>query len=404
MARPRLIQPDIGDIDGQTGAATIDGEFDDVTKLAGDIDAQIKSVTSEFDADDSDVILKLKVHRVLPLKGKRSWLFDLMPSELPIMDKLRDVYGTGSYEVTVFKNGTLYRKFPVEVEAPPKPVVNAGTQNVNELVTVLVNNQREQFNQLKELMMLQRPSASVAVSPAFNMQETMAGMLTMMVQMKSFLAPAQQTGGIDMLLKGVELAKEIGGSGGETNFLDVIRDVVKSDVFGKALEASVANPLLPTTQPANPTQPTKRRIPVQVSQNANANANANVNMNVNANSEVNPMRIPNIVIKQYLGQLISRADRGSDPALYAEFVLDNVAGTPFEKPLIEFLSRENVVDELTKIDGRVAPHALWFQELRDNLVSILTDEETSDDTDSDASEPAAAQSNDEPPAGPGGSA
>ena len=394
MGRSRAFLPDPEDLEG-----VIDSTGEDVSKLQGDIDTEEQKITSEFDADNKDVKWLIKVYRVIEKEGKMNWLFNCLPSELPIIDKLRDAYGSGLYRARVYKNGSLYRALDYSIEAPKfmdqmkNPLQQSSAQqpaDVTNIVNAMLAAQERQFLKLQEILVNRAPPAT-----GFNMQEAMTGVLAMMVQMKSFLAPSQpNTGGIDMLLKFMEIAKEIGGGGGETNFLDVIRDVVKSDVFGKALEASVV-PQLPAQSATS--QPAKKRLPVQAAQTASVASTTNSN-------EVNSMKVPAIVIKQYLGQLISRAERGSDPALYAEFVLDNVADTIYEKPLVEFLSRENVVDELAKIDGRVQQHVEWFNELRDSVISILTDGGDDANTGEDASTSIAPKPSNEPPVGPGGNA
>ena len=111
------------------------------------------------------------------------------------------------------------------------------------------------------------------------------------------------------------------------------------------------------------------------------------------------MKVPAMFIKKYVGMLVERAERGSDPDLYADFVLDNVP----ENVIKEHLANENIIEELSKIDPRVAQHAEWFNSLRDSLVSALTEDGSGADIKGDATiHPAPGNPNDAPDGQGGG--
>lgn len=381
MARPRLSPPDSDEFPG--ALPPLDGTANDVTALMGDIDAQISAVTSEFDADENDVTLKIKFHRVHAQKGKRAWLFDILPSELPVMDRLRDNYGDGTYEASVFKNGTLYRKFQFDIERPKFPV-NEQRQNGNsEISTVLAaiaqQNER-QFQQLKELMMTKQVAPVTASFDPFAM---MTSMMAAMAQMKNLVATPQQGGMADQMtlfLKGVEVAKELGGGGGEKGLMDILSDLIKSPIVENAI-ASYASPV-PTTpalpRPANPNQPQVTAQPTE-------------------GQKVNPQ---NIVVKQYINMLVDKAARQSDTDLYADFILDNVP----ENIIREHLAKETIIEDLSLIDPRVAQHAEWFKSLRDSIMVALTDDENDASIKEDATVHPKPGNPDDAPQGPGGGA
>lgn len=355
MARNRLPGPD--DLED---VVTVESE--DISKLQGDIDAEEAKITSEFDADNKDVKWLIKVYRVLEKEGRMNWLFNCIPSELPIIDKLRDNYGSGLYRARIYRNGTLHRALDYAIEAPKfldqKPTQQQSqTPDITNIVNALLSAQERQFLKIQEIL-----QNRVTPATSFDPMQMMSSMVAMMLQMKSFLTPAQNgTGNIELLLKGVELAKDLVSGNSETNFLDVIRDVIKSDAFTKAIEATASPGAKPETRIEN------KSIPVIPQQGE-------------------PMKkISDVVIKQYIEQLLQRAKRNSDPELYAAFILDNVAGTIYENQLIKFLSNENLISELIKIDARVASYTSWFEELRDSLVNMLTDENEVGDTTNNAS-------------------
>ncbi len=79
------------------------------------------------------------------------------------------------------------------------------------------------------------------------------------------------------------------------------------------------------------------------------------------------------MLKPYLSQMVERAARDSDPGLYAEFIVDNMPG-----PIINsWLARPDLLDYLISLDGRVAEHRDWFEELRAEIAAMLTEAQDS---------------------------
>jgi hypothetical protein len=63
--------------------------------------------------------------------------------------------------------------------------------------------------------------------------------------------------------------------------------------------------------------------------------------------------------------------------LYGDFIIDNVP----EKMVREYILKENIVEELGKLDPRVLQHREWFLELRNHIYEVLTAPEEESDTD-----------------------
>ena len=87
----------------------LEGEFADISDLQDDIDAQMDAIIGEF-AGESGIDSKIKVYKIE--KGKRNWAFDCVPEELPILERVRDIYGPGDYVSRVYVNGTLKKALP----------------------------------------------------------------------------------------------------------------------------------------------------------------------------------------------------------------------------------------------------------------------------------------------------
>lgn len=365
----------------------LDVQAEDISDLMNDVDSELDQVTSEFGKDKNDVNLKIKLHRVLERKGEREWLFDILPSELPIMDRVKEEYGGGRYEASLFKNGKLYRKFNFNIANPKmKDVTKTLTGEMGNIVTLLVAQQEKSFNQLKDLMLAQQKPV-----PQVNMLEMMTGMVAMMVNMKNLL-PVPIVGNsndnIELLLKGMEVMRDFGNSGGdrETNLMDLVKEVIKSPFLEKALEG--ISTAVPNTV----------SIPNQVL----AKPILSKSTISQSNPEPNTM---NPIIKGYINQLVKKASQDADPELYAAFILDNVP----EETVKQYLLRDDLMTFITSVNPQATQYVEWFEELKNNIKEILADEsdenltDTSNraDTSTDAStavhsnEPAAREGRDE---------
>lgn len=339
-------------------------EHEDISELMDDVDSELDSVTSEFGKDKNDVQLKIKLHRVLERKGEREWLFDILPSELPILDRVKDEYGGGKYEASLFKNGKLFRKFNFNIANPRLSFVPKNNQSdLLAIANMMATQQEKQFAQLKELMQVNKPVQS------FNTLEMITGVITLMGQMKNlFPQPAPSDKSVDLLLKGMELMKDFTGDKGESSLIDVFRDLIKSPLLEKAIEGTASHVPNPTL--ANPAL----LNPAQIS----ATKPGEDKMN--------------LIVRGYLNQLIKKAAQNSDPELYAAFILDNVP----EKTVREYLLREDLMAQLTAVNPQAAQYTEWFNELKNNIVEMLaedneenlTDGGESADTSEDASESA----------------
>lgn len=360
MARaPRLAPPDVVE------AEIVDTEYQDISELQADIDSTIAGITAEFDADENAVDYLIKVYRIKEKTGKMAWLFNITPDELPIMDRLRDEYGSGLYRTRIYKNKKLYRTLGYEIEASRTARMNYLSQapeNKTSEITLLINalqsQQTAQLNQLKELMM---QFAGRQASP-INPMEMMSSMMNAMIQMKTFMTPATNTAPVmgvekymEMFLKGIEISKDIGGGGGETNLLDVVRDLVKSDWISKAIDATAAQ-----SAPQPPPAPHTLPAPGGIKQSPVSQPPVN-------KTPGDETVLKSMMIRNYVGQLVERAERDSDPELYAAFILDNVP----EELIKEYIVREDLIAELSKINPKVSEHVDWFMELREAINSMF---------------------------------
>jgi hypothetical protein len=147
---------------------------------------------------------------------------------------------------------------------------------------------------------------------------------------------------MELVMKGMELAKETGGGGGD-DWTGVAAKAI--DVLGEPLAMLMqTSAIAPAAAPAAVSTATVQRQPVTV---------------------VKPMMNP--MVKQYVSFLVGKAAKGADPDLYADLVLDNVPETLVR----QFMDDPDPVAKLAVFDARVAQHAEWFRDLGQACMEAL---------------------------------
>lgn len=69
--------------------------------------------------------------------------------------------------------------------------------------------------------------------------------------------------------------------------------------------------------------------------------------------------------------LVHQAERGKNPELYAEVMLDNLPPFIAVEELRERMSADDAVAQLAFLNGDVMRHAEWFEEFRQCVLDLL---------------------------------
>jgi len=335
MPRKLLDGPEFDDND------VVDGEFEDMTGIQGDLDEQLDHIISELSADDNSVEYTMKVFRPQAGKGKMGYLFTCSYTELPILDRLRDEYGGGDFEVRIFRGGKIHRRRTCIVEPPPKKL-NPPPQAPMEM-NAMANAMSQGFERLGTLLVSQQ-----------NQNTGMKDALENMVLMKQVMGTPEPPPDPLSQLKGLlEIQQMVGGNntdgGAETNVNDVLLSMAET-VLPKLAEAATTETPLKTVS-ESPTLP----IPLQDIPPETEKGKAN------------PM-------KMHLVFLSMQAKRKGDPMVYAQMVLDH---TPDDKldDLIDFMEHDNCLEDMTQIHSDVANYKEWFIKLSKCILSLVEENE-----------------------------
>lgn len=331
---------------------------EDISLAQNDIDDQINSIFSEVGSDKNEITFHFQVWRILKDQADMAFLFKGFVSDLPIMERLRDEYDGGKFFIQIYKNKKRYKRMRVTVEAPKKNAPTVIKNEMAEMIKAINEQQQQQFAMLKDTIL---QISGKQTLPAVDPMTMMTSMLNAMLQMKNFVTPPQQNNSvspdkmIEVLIKGMELGRESGG-GGDTNMLDIAKEAIKAIPH---LSAMSTNNIVPE-------KPLKHNPSGQLEQKPKQILNS-------PKPEVNKMQK---IIAHNLNMLVEKAEKDSDPILYAEFILDNVP----EEMIKQYILRDDLIEEMSKINPKVLDHRKWFTELRDHIHGVLTGEGEEDET------------------------
>lgn len=332
----------------------IDVKFDDVTELQKDLDGDLDAIFSEFGGGDDSDEYEIRVYRVQEGKGKLGYLFACLPQELPILDKLRDEYGGGNFEVRILKNKKIHRRLKTLIEEPVKKQIQNNGQNNSDLIA-LVNAMNNGFGKLGELIINQNSQNTQNAPDPMTMQNQI---LTNMISMKELFGsdkPVNQDSPIQMMTQLVEIQKSlnVGESGGATS-ADVLLSMANTVLPKLAEMGEQSTPARRSTkQLSRPGQSQTRSQPQAPTQ---SQPNKKINQD-------NPM-------KMHLIFLCAQAKLNNNPYTYATMVVDNTAPDKLDE-LKSFITGEDAIDKMALIHSNVSNYPAWFTELGECIEELL---------------------------------
>lgn len=373
-------QPEQGRIEHKHATFYRDGEQIPVEDIEYTIDEEFERMIGDTEAGDLNEYY-VKVYRTRD--GKRHYLFRALPADFPISDRIRDTYGTGDYEVWMMRKNKIAARMSKAIEAPPDwKAPGASEAPASESAAIVAS-----IGQLGELIVKVTESQRAAMTPvtaavtAAPVDQTvmMQGMLGVLLQAKQLFGPGDNPppnaseSAMQAFIKGVEVAKDVSGAGGETNLLDVIVKMAEpGGVFGKLTELAEAQHNNLTNPPAlvGPDgQPLQQVVTGPTSEPTPEQKQAHMQL----------------ILQKQLAFLLQQARAGKSPELYAEVVLDQWP----TKLVVDFVAAPDAIEKLKLINPEVAQYENWFRTVGESITAMLSDEgkgeldtstETEDDT------------------------
>ena len=363
----------------------IDVNVEDKTKIQSDIEDELNEILSEIDADDDDISYKVSVSRDGEGNKVGPHLFDCSIGEVDgLKDRLRNNYGSGKYQIRVYKNKKLYRRKILWLEAPKEPETNPQNSQIADL-SAMMQRQNEQMMNL-----MQKRSPTEQTDPT----AMMASVLTSMEKMMSLFMPKQtaQKDPIDMLLKGMELAQgfEKGGDGNK-NVFDAITSLANSELGKAAVEQLQKNQAGENSYPQNPYM----QRPQAIRQNPEAPINPEPvsppHPHTNPNTEQKPLPrgligIPVEILHQINEQINFwdfKAKNNSAPELWAEVAVDT-----YEPEVVKMiLDRPDLKEIVLYFCPAAEQNFDWFEALKKEAMAILTEDDNITDNGNEQKNP-----------------
>lgn len=281
-----------------------------------------------FDSFGEESFL-MKVYKITPTGS--SFVFSSTEKPNPAMfeSTIQDRYPSGGkFVVRFYKNNRIIEPSR-HVEIEPRPVTASATNGNESLYAMQVKMLSDQLMTMQNMVMafIGRPAPVTQQTPVNEL-------VTVMTAMQGI--QGNRTDSVDMLLKGIELAKGLNGTATDW----------KSELVSTAKEVLV---------------PVAGVIAQHKMQQGQANQPSNVQQIPERTDSNNGMKVPNFLIKQGLNWLKPKIMSGQfEPGLAVDLILAS-ASDPTYQPFIQ-MAVQGDINTFIQIDPDLAnePYKSWF--------------------------------------------
>ncbi|MES9855942.1 MAG: hypothetical protein ABW166_04970 [Sedimenticola sp.] len=337
----------------------INAEYEEISELDRDLDDQLEAVCNEFSCNENDPKIRIKVKKVNEETGGLGDCFECTPAHLPVIERIRKEFGYGKYQIWVYRGNKLIKRPNLELAKPliDESQLTDSSNNISTILQPLLDDKQKQSEKYDNLVAALISNGNNNNTPAVDPMAMMGAMMGVMMQMKDFMAPKENANSLGDLLENIKTIQEItdGGSGGETNFLDLAKSFGPGllQVTKKLADQQEIGP----QEPPQAQQPQNHQPEVQQPQ---TNTEDEEGMNL---------------FKYQLNILVSKAEKESDPSLYADLIMDSI---PRDK-LEAFLEMDDVIGYLIQTHPGVEKYKAWFEALIVEINESMNDEYEEED-------------------------
>lgn len=354
-------------------------------------DAQ--AALSDFLADMGDAAgAKVTVYRKKEGR-RRSWVTSFEPTQMDmaaLFESLRRDYGGGEFQIQVRQHGRILKSEMVEIEPPPpepenptrelldtfrqqfQPPQQQGGSEMSQMMMAMLERQEQQAQQFQQTLM-QMMGQMFSAQQQQPQQTSMKEMVETIVALKGLDSNDSKEGGIEYLLKGIELARDM--NSGDSNGFDLMRDAIKNfgGVLNQASEQLTGQQggTMPQRLPQQPPQQTGApQHGTEAPQNAPQNPTPETGASDTSTQENATQGAPSDeqqrffeMVRAQVTQLCQIADNGGDPDVYAQVVIDQLGPDHAYAIFVEPQGRAQI--EGTFAD--MAERREWFNGLADAI-------------------------------------
>jgi hypothetical protein len=336
----------------------IEGQAEDITVLANEIDADERAILAEFGADEQKATWKIKIYK-MGEGNARGWVVDITPQQLPYLEKLRRLAGPGIYHGYAYQGPKLRKVVKwniVELVEQPQAATDGA---LGQLVTQMGKTMNEMMAQI----------AAIKQAPPVQPQATgVNDMMNIAIKIAELMKPAPvppppppppQKDPMEMLTATLGLARELANGDKEKSTLEVVADIFASPLVQETLK-SVASGAQQARPPAG-LQPQRLAAPPmppgpQVPQPAAISGAAPAGSMPFANE---------------IEFLLQGARKDIDPVSYA----DVCVGLIDEVTMAQLMALPDPISLLIQANPNVEPFRKWFGEFFDALTDVPEDDD-----------------------------
>lgn len=288
----------------------------------------------------------------------------MMPTFEDFQFAVKELHGGGIYEATTRTGNGAYIKrmafslagFPKRPKEEQPQQAAAVESSTDKLLAFLVQNQQRSDERLNQVLEKLADKPAAPEQDPFLMVERVAKLLgttgaTPPVP-KTTLETLLEAKQIQELLGSTDLAPTADGWGAITAALGPLSEVLKENTINERLKLQLAHKQLQNKAPVQPAAAPKPA----------------------------PQPVPAIAAPQYaaliadfkpvLTQIVPYAEQGQPPSILANALLASVPEK--DRPtLLEFLSRDDALNDMARLEPKVAEHWEWFTELANALIDEI---------------------------------
>lgn len=342
MARPQR------DFEPEDAMLIEGGQVEDISQIKDDQKDLENEILAELGAADHEESILVKVYRI-PEKGRE--LIDCfeVPGEQfnTIIARCRNDHHGGKFTARIYKNAKLYRAIRFAVETPRVPPSQIAAPAPADTALAAAVQQQGAILQALVQQLAQMKQVPVAAAPAVDMVGMMTGIAGLMSAMQGMMPKAPDPMGLISAV--VNLARDANTDGREKGMWDIVSDFLNSPLVANLQLAPANGATAPNGQP--PRQLVGQTPPP-------SQPSAPINQPRPSQIQVPPQATTPEVqeLQNNLAVLCSRAQKHSDPALYADVIEDFM--TPADLAML--LAQADPVIALTALYPPVAHYREWF--------------------------------------------
>jgi hypothetical protein len=289
----------------------------------------------------------VRLYRQNPKGGKPKFLAHIIIEEWN-EGVVQERFGGGSYFGRWQKADGKWMRYPFEIEGPPKVIEEEPDEG-----------QTDSGYHVPQV--LDAPNGQMSTADIFRLvsetrREAREEMRMLLELMKAPPAPPAPTEQVFSLVEKIVPLIQGGGGGEQNPWLFAISQLKEPlakivDTVHAVATQPVVRPPVKATVPPVPPSPTPPVVQAEE---------------------------PDMILtglKQYLPMLQSAGQKGSDPALYADLILDQIP--PMAYPALRaWLTQAGCLDKIAAIDPSIRQQAPWWESLRAALLEALSEDAT----------------------------